>query len=124
MNQSKILIIATILEIVTLGALILKTPVSTSEGNSHSIPLKYPPINTENITNISSLEYNGIKDPETAAKYGIPGYIEITSTADTPKDIYLQESETNITLQLKFVSYKPVVTNCKCYCPEPVVVSS
>jgi len=52
-----------------------------------------------------------IKDPKIALKYGIRGYIEITSEAGTPKSVTITRGkETNITIFLHFVSHTPDFT--------------
>jgi len=52
-----------------------------------------------------------IKDPKTALKYGIRGYIEITSETGTPKSVTITRGkETNITILLHFVSHAPDFT--------------
>ena len=58
------------------------------------------------IPTITDLE---IKNPDTALKYGIEGYIKI-KLANKTGNLILREGETNITLLIRFVSHSPNLT--------------
>lgn len=45
-------------------------------------------------------------DRETAAKYGISGYVSIEAAPLTPRQLYLSNSEASVTLLVKFVSFR------------------
>jgi hypothetical protein len=51
-----------------------------------------------------------IRNPEIATKYGITGYLEISSAPDTPSSLTIIGNETSITFLLHFVSYLPNIT--------------
>jgi len=52
-----------------------------------------------------------IRDPETALKYGVTGYLEITYPSDSPSLLFIDRGgEININILLHFVSHTPEVT--------------
>jgi hypothetical protein len=74
----------------------------TSEADQTETPI---PIDDPFLSEIE------VRNPDVALKYGIQGYIEITTAPGTPNRLNLTGvEELNITLQLHFVSHKPEFT--------------
>ena len=65
-------------------------------------------IESYGIVHLTGME---IRDPETALKYGITGYLEITYHPDFPSHLVVDRGGAiNITVLLHFVSHTPEVT--------------
>jgi hypothetical protein len=52
-------------------------------------------------------------DPQTAAEYGITGYLSFIVSPTTPKQLYVRGGEVSVTLLLKFVSFREDVTEAE-----------